>query len=498
MKLWKLAGTTAVVALFAGSSAFADVTPEDVWQSWQDLSATSGGTITTGSVARDGDTLVVTDLKSTVDNAGTKSESAIAELRFTDLGDGTVEVTMSDEMTMSSTTAGVDGGPAMGMTGTIKMPGAVTIVSGTPEESSYAFTIPTVEMTLDPTENGAPAGKITLMVADVTSNYLLSGPADAKEIESDFAAASAAINIEVTDATGGVKGSVNVADLSGELSGLFAGIENEDFSKALAAGFALDSSLAYGAASYDFDITDESGPSKLTGGSEGGSFQLLMDAAQLMLSAGGKNVAMTLSSAQLPFPEVKLSYAESGFTLAMPVSKSDEPADFALLAKIVDLSVSEEIWGMLDPTGAVPHDPATVVIDTKGKARLTTDIMDEAAMAALGDAPPGEIHALDLNELHVKIAGADLTGAGSFTFDNSDLATYGGAPAPTGKVDLKLVGGNTLLDKLVAMGMLTEDDAMGARMMMSMFANPGAGADELTSTLEFKDKHFYANGQQLQ
>jgi hypothetical protein len=39
---------------------------------------------------------------------------------------------------------------------------------------------------------------------------------------------------------------------------------------------------------------------------------------------------------------------------------------------------------------------------------------------------------------------------------------------------------------------------MGARMMMSMFANPGAAADELTSTLEFKDKHFFANGQQLQ
>ena len=71
-------------------------------------------------------------------------------------------------------------------------------------------------------------------------------------------------------------------------------------------------------------------------------------------------------------------------------------------------------------------------------------------------------------------------------------------PAPTGKVDLKIIGLNGLIDKLVAMGLLPEDQAMQGRMMLSMFANPGAGEDEMTSTLEFKDQHFYANGQQLQ
>ncbi len=35
-------------------------------------------------------------------------------------------------------------------------------------------------------------------------------------------------------------------------------------------------------------------------------------------------------------------------------------------------------------------------------------------------------------------------------------------------------------------------------MMMAMFAKAGAAPDELTSTLEFKDKGFYANGQRLQ
>ena len=109
----------------------------------------------------------------------------------------------------------------------------------------------------------------------------------------------------------------------------------------------------------------------------------------------------------------------------------------------------------------------------------------------------GELNALDITSVQAKIAGAELTGSGALTFDNTDLVTYGGMPAPTGKVDLKLVGGNALLDKLVMMGLLTEDDANGARMMVSMFANSVA-EDELTSTLEFKDKGFFANGQQLQ
>jgi hypothetical protein len=104
----------------------------------------------------------------------------------------------------------------------------------------------------------------------------------------------------------------------------------------------------------------------------------------------------------------------------------------------------------------------------------------------------------DLTQLLAKFAGAELSGTGAFTFDNADLETFDGLPAPTGTIDLKIVGMNMLMDTLISMGLISEDDAMGARMMISMFANPGAGDDEFVSVLEFKDKGFYANGQRLQ
>jgi hypothetical protein len=99
----------------------------------------------------------------------------------------------------------------------------------------------------------------------------------------------------------------------------------------------------------------------------------------------------------------------------------------------------------------------------------------------------------------VRAAGAEVTGKGAFTFDNTDTTTFPGIPAPTGTLDLRIVGANTLIDKLIQLGFLPEDQAMGARMMMGLFAKPVEGeADTLTSTLEFKDKGFYANGQRLQ
>ncbi|MEM9581020.1 MAG: DUF2125 domain-containing protein, partial [Pseudomonadota bacterium] len=101
--------------------------------------------------------------------------------------------------------------------------------------------------------------------------------------------------------------------------------------------------------------------------------------------------------------------------------------------------------------------------------------------------------------LLVSVAGAKLTGDGDFTFDNTDLTSFDGLPKPTGKVNLALDGGNGLMDKLVQMGLLPEEQAMGARMMMGLFARPGEGEDSLTSTLEINEEgHILANGQRIQ
>ena len=65
-------------------------------------------------------------------------------------------------------------------------------------------------------------------------------------------------------------------------------------------------------------------------------------------------------------------------------------------------------------------------------------------------------------------------------------------------MNLALSGGNTLLDTLVGMGLLPEEQAMGARLMSGLFARPGDGPDTLVSTIEMKeDGSILANGQRI-
>jgi hypothetical protein len=159
--------------------------------------------------------------------------------------------------------------------------------------------------------------------------------------------------------------------------------------------------------------------------------------------------------------------------------------------------VSDDIWGLVDPAGTLPRDPATVIVDAKGTAKVLADIMDPATQGQPGSVQ-GEVNTLDLTQLLVKAVGAEIAATGALTFDNTDLVTFQGMPAPTGKINVDIKGVNALIDNLIAMGLVPEDQAMGARMMMGIFARPGEGPDALVSEIEFKDKGIFANGQQLQ
>jgi len=98
----------------------------------------------------------------------------------------------------------------------------------------------------------------------------------------------------------------------------------------------------------------------------------------------------------------------------------------------------------------------------------------------------------------LRLAGAELTGQGAFTFDNSDYVTIPGMPKPTGSANFKLVGGNGLLDRLVQMGLVPQDQAMGVRLMSGMFLRPGDGPDTLESVIEItEDGGILANGQKI-
>jgi hypothetical protein len=338
------------------------------------------------------------------------------------------------------------------------------------------------------------------VLTDTTSSYLVSRNGDQTTLDSSFASKSMALNITGTNDEDGTTGVVtlSITDLIGATKGNFLGAEiMANMATALNSGFTTDSSFSFGTFALNADITEASGPVKIAGTASGGGMVLAIDKDRINYGSNFNDLSVSASGPEIPFPEVAIALKEYAFNLMMPVSKSDAPQDFAFLTKLVDFTVSEDVWGLVDPGAILSREPASFVLDVKGQGFWKQDIMDPAVDLEQIEAP-GELTSLDLTQILVKAAGTEIGATGALTFDNSDLVTFQGVPAPSGAINIDIKGVSALIDNLIKLGIITDDDAMGARMMLGMFTRPGSEADQVTSVIEFKDGGLFANGQQLQ
>ncbi len=498
-----LSSTTALALVLAAPAAWADVTPEEVWQSWQSLATSAGQELTFDSAVQTGDTLAVSGLIVTYSDDLSGSFSAnMDSLTFTDNGDGTVAVTMAETYPMTLAFPADGGGPTA-LKLTVTQPGALITAGGSATETSYDFAAPSVTVRLDEVTgaDGQPLEtEADMLMTDMAASYLILTEGDKTTLDSSFSVGSVVLNLAGKGMEGEGEGTVtlSLADFSGTTKGNFLGAEvMANMALALNSGVTTESRFSFGPMTMTADIVEAGGPVKLGGSLTGGSFDLVLDKDKINYGTSVTGGSFTASGPDIPFPEVAFGFAESGFGITMPVSKSDTPQDFSFLTKLVDLTVSEDIWGLVDPGAALSREPATLIFDVKGTGFWNQDIMDPALQME-GAQPPGELTSLDLTQVLVKAAGAEVGATGALTFDNTDLVTFQGAPAPSGSINVTIKGVNKLIDNLIAMGLLPAEQAMGARMMLGLFARPGPGPDELTSLIEFKDGGLFANGQQLQ
>ncbi len=497
-----LTSSSAIALVFLATGASADVTPQEVWASWQAMMTSAGQELTVGNTSDSGDMVEVTDATVTyTDELGGSASISFDRLTFKDNGDGTVTVMMPENYPFQMAFPKSEDGPGS-IKLTVNQPGAVMLAGGSATETSYKFTAPTTTITLD--EVTDVTGKVLdtkadLALTEVTGSYMMTKAGEVLGLDSAFAAKSAVLNLSGSGTDGGGSGKVVVsfADLTSTVKGNFLNPElMANMAAALNAGFTMDTSLSFGAMAMDFDITEAQGPTKVVANATAGSFAVAMNKDQLTYGTSLNGAKFVVSGAEIPFPQVEVAFGESAFKVVMPVSKSDSPQDFSYLTKVVDFTVSEDIWGLFDPAGTLSREPATFVVDLKGKGFWKEDIMDPAVQME-GAQPPGELHSLDLTQVLAKAAGAEVSATGGLTFDNTDLATFDGVPRPDGKIAVNIKGVTKLVENLIAMGILSEDDAMGFRMGIAMVAKPGPGPDELVSEIEFKEGGLFTNGMRM-
>lgn len=497
----------ALPATLIGQAAWADLTPAQVWGDWRQYMENMGYTIEAQETA-EGDDLTVSDvtMRMQMPEDGGAFSMSIGTLNFVQAEDGAVDIRMPEDMPMT-----IDIAPEKPEDKPVSMvlnygqTAPQMTASGTPEALQYDYTAKAISvkltgLTVDGESYGEDRAKFNLTGSGVTSRTEMTvGELRSYSQTGQIESLQYDVLMDPPDepATLALKGGLAQIsfDGSGELPVLDAA---GDMAAMLRAGLAFQGGFSAGAGNTDMKVSDpENGDFGLISTSGGAKLNVAMGPEGLAYDGSQQDIAVDVTAAEMPFP-IKFSMAETGFNLKLPMKKSEELQDFAFGVTLDQFKMSDMIWGIFDPTGQLPRDPATLVIDLTGKAKVLFDMMDPEVATRMGDQEPGELHALTVNEVSLKAAGAAFDASGDITFDNGDMETLPGMPKPVGVLDLSLVGGVALMDKLVSMGLLPQEQAMGARMMMGLFAVPGEGEDSLTSKIEFTEKGaILANGQRV-
>lgn len=531
---------TSLLALTLGAgSALADVTPAQVWENLQKYSADYGYQVS-GDVEDAGGTLTVTDAVFTMAGEAGTTSATIPQMTFQETGDARVRVVIEGDMAVDSRftvaapqpdapadapadapDAGTDApAPAetveMTMTGTIKLPGNEMVVSGTPEDMLYEYTYPTMafDFTL-PTEPGKDVTiPVTGTVTDLTGSQRNVAADGGIDSTFDMKAAQAEMQIDALvpgeGAGGAGSGSMDfqvaVTNLTGTGTAKTPGQSfdlGSQLAQALAAGLTFDTTLAYETLQGSFEVAgkDDSGQDQNAKGSFGSGasdIAVRMSDQGLGYKAASADAKAEMTVNTLPFP---ISYAvrQISAEMLLPVSKGDAAQPFKFAYVLDGLTFSDAIWNLFDPTSQLPRDPASLTVDLSGEAVLSQDLFDPALAQPPADAgadatpeAPFAPKSLTVNKVALDAVGAKADIAGTLEFSDNPNE-------PVGKLNGSFEGVNGLMDKLVAMGLVPQEQMMGLRMMLAMFAKPVDGQpDQLTSEIEFREGgSIFANGQQV-
>lgn len=314
-----------------------------------------------------------------------------------------------------------------------------------------------------------------------------------EQMLADFDIASIALSYEFKIDGQNITGSTNFDGLSGSYD--FPNFANLDMSNP-AESFDINQNMllsyAVKGGSGKTSVDSPLGPVTLdaTFGSSTGTVGSTDSFVTLFGDANDINYSMNLTGMGMPPMDFSLKRAELNMT--SPIDNVDVAKDAKFKFALAEVTVSDTIWAMFDPTGALPRDAVSIDIDLDAKVRWLKKIAD----LAFGDSDeiPMLADSANINSVYIKAAGAEVDANGAFTIDNSSFP-----PVPQGKVNASVKGSQALVEKLTRIGLLPPQSVMMSKGISAMFFVPGGGADHLKTEVIFsKDGSITANGMKVQ
>lgn len=516
--------TSALALILGAGAALADLTPAQVWENVERSLTDAGSELEIGSREESGDRLVLEDV---VLRAPAEADASFSvtfpRMVFEEAGDGQVRSVVEGDMQFLARSTDMSGEES-GFDMVMQMPGNETISSGTVDDMRHVYTIPELRLTGSASDSEGEA-PLTVTMADIagdqtirlledggneqtydlraaTMDLTITGESTAAEIGEADEGEDSATDGTTPDATPGATDSFEATfrleDMTitgeGTTPGGVAGFD-VDPAEALRAGMDGTATIAVGPMTGAFKsvTSDYAGQQQEGRGSfsaESGELTAALSAAGLTLDTKGMNSNVKIQSSGMDMMPVSYGMAEWGFGLVLPMLADEAEQPFGLTYRIGGLTLDDALWSIFDPEAKLPRDPANLDIDIDGQAVLVADLMDPEAVEAQD--MPFLPRSLTVNRMSLDAVGASAEVTGALTFGDDPTQ-------PVGNITGNFTGINALMDTMVAMGLLPQEQLMGTRMMMAMFARPVDGDENrLRTEMEFReDGSIYANGQQV-
>lgn len=508
--------TARAAVLFAISVApAAALTADEVWADWQRLAATRQLAVT-ATPTRTGDSLVLTDITLPLGPPDDQVAMTIPRIDLQDMPDGRVKVLLPAQfpIVIADTDTGKPGAKTVILAASA--PDFSMIIAGLGDTATFEVAAPSIVISLDRIEPALLAGErvdVNIAIADLVVQHRmdLTQPTQTVFSMANVGTVHGDVTFDTEDTASG-KGtmSTDLATLAWSLnlvippSGLGAPLPDDGnplpmILKAFADGLVVDGALTYGAFALNADVTEGSEKTRVDFTSASGRGVVKLDPTAIVydIAVGKTALAVDGPPGSSEVPKAAMSVSEFGYGASVGIGDLVTPQDARVTMRLVDLVMSPEMWVAMDPGSVFEPSPLTFVLDVAGRYKLSPEMLTPEWRPTPGEMAPVDIVDATLSDLRIAAFGINVTGTGSLTFDETDLVTYDGIPAPLGKVSLQATGVNALIDRLVAAGKIPPDALTGVRMGLAMTFKPGTEPDTLVSEAEFRETGFFLNGLQM-
>ncbi|MCF6444769.1 DUF2125 domain-containing protein [Nereida sp. MMG025] len=453
-------------------TAAADISPSQVWDRTQAAIAQIGGIVSYNGSTPSDDLFELMQLQITLDQPDDNVQLVleVPSLQMLSNGDGTVSLSVSDEIEVRFTETPLIGGQTE-ISGTITTSDLLITASGEPSVMRLDFAGSALELSLD--ELSAMDQSIPL---DATWAFNSLAGLGLLSQETEL---TTRLEVSVADGNYSVRMPDPEVRLEAEFDGMTSVYDATGMDEA--AVFGLQFGIDRGAVTYA--ITDEG---DLISGAFGMRNMAFVDQVQDGIRKIEGNASdIDINLAGLWDQPIAGKIASYDMVVEMP-AQSEGPFRFDMgLAGIVP---SPSLQARINPNQSTDADGGKIQLSLAGQLAKATEVgFDLEALSTL-----------DINGLLIELFGAQIEGQGNLSFTDAQAPSLYGSPQPVGSITLQATGVMALIDTLVAQDVLPSDTGQGAKMMIAFFAKPNEADGTLETQVTFTgDGQILLNGQRI-